>query len=132
MKGSTRIKIATVLLVLVCLVSIYEPIHFKNLRITRFSDIVIGLDRASCLKSALPKNVHLYGFLPAVSPDLQLPPQSLMLMRYVVAPDLISESTQAIWVIANYPDRESALQDIQKNRLSIITDCGNGVFLLKR
>jgi hypothetical protein len=132
MKAPVRVKIAAVLLVLICLVSIYEPIHLRSLRVSRFSDIMVGLERASCLSGALPRDVHTYGFLPPVPAGTDLPPQSLLLMRYAVAPDLISGSPQGAWVIANYPDRESALPELQRSGLTVVKDCGNGIFLLKR
>jgi hypothetical protein len=101
--------------------------------------------RAQCLKEDLPDDVDTFGFLPSLPMRMEDPKitnsiirlrggnyRSLYLTQYALAPEVISFYDSDPWIIANYPDYATGLEEISKTELTIVKDCENGVFLLKK
>lgn len=144
MRGSLRVKISTILLVIICIFSIYEPIDINRLQTSPRSEsaLLMGLDKVSCLNGNLPENVQQFGFYPPVSLVMQPPPgstvisddlrQRLFILRYALLPKLVSNVPDGPWVIAYYNDYETGRSAVKSSGFQIEKDCGNGIFLLKR
>ncbi len=56
----------------------------------------------------------------------------LFLVRYALTPDLVAQTPDAPWVIGSFRNREIGLPVIEASGLTIVKDCQNGIFLLKR
>ena len=135
-------------LVCVGLVSLYlyapplEVIHWPELH---QDDIGPGIQRLSCLLDKLPADVDTYGFLPALPRRMEDPRittstlrvrsadyQAYYLAEFALAPRIILFHDGKPWMIANYPDQAAGLEALRQTPYTIVFDCSNGVFLVKK
>ncbi len=141
-------RIAVLALVLVGLVSLYlyapplEMIHWPDLH---QDDIGPGIQRLSCLLDKLPEDVDTFGFLPALPRRMEDPRitmstlrvrsadyQAYYLAEFALAPRIVVFYDSKPWIVANYPDQAAGLEALRQTTHSIVVDCGNGVFLVKK
>lgn len=103
------------------------------------------ITRVECLIGKLPEDVGTFGYLPALPRRMEDPESTMSSLRvrgkeygiyyltqWALAPRTITFYNSDPWIIANYPDRADGLEAISEIGYSIIEDCGNGVFLLKK
>lgn len=141
-------RLAILALVMIGFVSLYlyappmEIIHWPELH---QDDIGPGLARLSCLQGRLPDGVDTFGFLPALPRRMEDPLitpstmrvrsadyQAYYLAEFALAPRVIMFYDAKPWIIANYPDQAAGLEAIGETPYTIVYDCGNGVFLVKK
>lgn len=127
-----RARIATVALILIGIVSSYQPISLALLHVSSENEVLVVLGRPYCLVDVLPNDVHSFGSLIIRQSMDSNQLRRLYLLRYMLAPDLVSPTADADWVIAYYPDHQNGLSDPEIQNWTIVKDCENGVFLLKR
>jgi hypothetical protein len=141
MEQPLRIKIGVLILLLVGLVSIFQIPDIQRIRALPPNEVVMVYHRAQCLEGALPAGVHLFGFLPPVDLIVHTRESAfaaaenmrrLFLTRSVVAPRLIAQAPQQEWVIAYFSDAETGRKSLAGQPFTVVKDCENGVFLLKR
>lgn len=134
-------KIAAFLLVMIGLASIYRPFYLEKLFFLPQQQILVQLNHTGCIRDALPEDVQQYGFLPGVDLIVHSGEEAfqesekmrrLFLARHVATPALVSSQPDTDWVIASYPDYASGLAALQHDRWTVVKDCQNGIFLLKR
>ena len=136
MKESLPQIMGTFLFVLVGIISIANPLDLQALKISSNSDVQVLLSKVYCLMGYLPPNVDSFGFLPAIEQPVPFKEtqemERLYIARYVVTPKVISETQHSQWLIGFFRNRDDGLEQIRAEKLTIVKDCGNGVFLLYR
>lgn len=144
-----RQRIAAVLLALIALASAFTRLDLAALRPSvpaQPSLVSSYLQRLGCVTQALPQGVQHFGYLPAI--DLIVRPAALQnttpgmdlgsqftrfyMARYAVTPRLISRGPDRPWIIAYYPDAASGLAAIRAQGLTVVKDCRDGLFLVRR
>lgn len=101
--------------------------------------------RAECLLGHLPNGVKVFGYMPALPRRMEDPGSTMSSLRvrgreygiyyltqWALAPHTITFYNSHPWIIANYSNRVEGLSAIAEVGYSIIVDCQNGVFLLKK
>jgi hypothetical protein len=97
------------------------------------------------LLGQLPDEVNIFGYMPSLPRRMEDPGSTMSSLRvrgreygiyyltqWALAPHTITFYNSHPWIIANYANRGEGLQAIAKAGYSILFDCGNGVFLLKK
>ena len=126
-------RTATLLIVLLCLISLIHPIKALSERDLNLMDnVTYHMDRFLCLVDKLPEN-QSFGYLATNDGgnDIDLAPY--FILNYTLAPITFANDSKLDWLVVNYENEETGLMNLDAifhHGYQVIHNCKNGIFII--